>query len=197
MSTLWSPEAVAAYVAGIALAVVAYLQFFGSAREGREADQRQANLRELRTATDTANSLKAFLVPEMRTLEYYLDLARANDTLPQLRVALSTRLEERYGERMRSLPSAFTHVHTAYGEIHGRFLRIDEILDAYAASGTLPTGSTLPDHLFALRSHMDSLDRLIVAARNDFSRETPLPDDWDPSITVQPGRRRSQRRIGR
>lgn len=189
MSTLGSPEAVAAYIAAVPTVFAGYLTYL-QFRGGRNYDQRQANLRELRTATDTATSLKAFLLPELRTLEYYLDLARAGGELPQLRVAVSSRLESMFGERMRSLPSAFADVQAAYGDTYGRFLRIDEILDAYAASGVLPTGSTVPDHLFALRSHVDSLDRLIVAARNDFSRIVPLPADWDTSIVLQPGRRR-------
>ncbi|MFJ9703759.1 hypothetical protein [Streptomyces sp. NPDC101234] len=128
-------------------------------------DQRQANTDELRTATNAATSLGEFLRPGLRTLERHLDEARAGRELSQLRVALSTRLEARYGARVRSLPST----------------------------------STVPDHLFVLRSHVDSLDGLIAVARNDFSRAVPLPDGWDPSIAVQvqPARRRVQHRFGR
>ena len=200
MSTLWSPEAVAAYVGAIGasfVGAVAYAQTRSTSRDGRDHDQRQANLRELRAATDTVTSLKTFFVPELRTLEYYVDRARSGDTLPPLRVALSSRLETTYGERMRSLPSVFEHVQAAYEGAIGQVLRIDEILDEYTASGVLPSGSTVADHLFTLRSRVDSLDGLIEAARYDFSRVAPLPVGWDAAFTVPPGRARAQRRYGR
>ncbi|MFI6459024.1 hypothetical protein [Streptomyces sp. NPDC050528] len=199
MTTLWSPEAVAAYVGAVAasfVGAVAYAQTRSTARDGRDYDQRQANLRELRAATNAATSFKTTIVPELRTLDYYLDRARVGEPLPPLRVALSSRLDSMYGERMRSLPSAFEHVQAAYEGALGQVLRIDEILDEYTVSGSLPSGSIVGDHVFTLRSRVDSLDGLIEAARYDFSRIAPLPSGWDASFAVPPGRGRTPRHFG-
>ncbi len=173
------------------MGALAYAQTRSTARDGRDHDQRQANLQELRAATDTAISLRTFIVPELRTLEYYVDVARSRQPLPPLRVALPSRLESMYGERMRSLPSVFEHVQGAYEGVLG------QILDEYGASGTLASGSAVADHLFTLRSRVDSLDGLIEAARYDFSMIAPLPAGWDSSFAVPPGRGRTRRRLGR
>ncbi|MFE2421304.1 hypothetical protein [Streptomyces hokutonensis] len=200
MATFVSPEVVAAYVGAVAATFVgalAYAQTRSTARDGRDHDQRQANLQELRAATDTTISVRTFIAQELRTLEYYVDVARSGQALPPLRVALSSRLEGMYGERMRSLPAAFEHVQAAYEGVLGQILRVDQILDEYGASGVLPSGSVVADHLFTLRSRVDSLDGLIEAARYDFSTIVPLPAGWDSSFTVPPGRGRTRRRLGR
>ncbi|WP_405880173.1 hypothetical protein OG747_16950 [Streptomyces sp. NBC_01384] len=199
MSTLWSAEAVAAYIGAIAAAfagALAYVQTRSTDRVARSQDEQQSNLQELRSATNTCTALNASMLTVLRALENYLDLARAGNALPPSRISLSTRLDTQYGERMRSLPASFRHVQAVYEGVLLNVGRIDDALDGYDVSGSLPTGTAIADHLYSLRTRVDSLDGLIEAAGYDFSRIAALPTGWDASFAVPPGRGRTRRRLG-
>ncbi|WP_405887942.1 hypothetical protein OG762_16945 [Streptomyces sp. NBC_01136] len=170
MSTLWSAEAVAAYIGAIAAAfagALAYVQTRSTDRVARSQDEQQSNLQELRSATNTCTALNASMLTVLRALE-----------------------------RMRSLPASFRHVQAVYEGVLLNVGRIDDALDGYDVSGSLPTGTAIADHLYSLRTRVDSLDGLIEAAGYDFSRIAALPTGWDASFAVPPGRGRTRRRLG-
>ncbi|MEV0092029.1 hypothetical protein [Streptomyces sp. NPDC050738] len=182
MSTLTSPEAIAAGIGAIASIAAAALVFkltSSSTRDGRSLDQQNLNLTTMRSAADSGRSFKTFALSELRDLNYYIDLARSGNPLSSSRVALSSRAESMYGTQMRSLPGPFQHVHMAYENSLGHMRRIDAILDDYASSGTLPTGSALADYLYALRSQIDGMEGLIAASEHEFSTRNQLPPSWN------------------
>ncbi|MEW1826395.1 hypothetical protein [Streptomyces sp. NPDC088196] len=188
MTTLPSPEAVTAYVGAVGasfVGAVAYTQTRSTARDGQDYDQLQANLRELRATTNAATSFKSTIVPELRTLDYYLDRARIGEPLPPLRVALSLRLDSMYGERTHSLPSAFEHVQAAYEGALGQVLRIDEISWTSTrsrarcrAAGTRHS-PCLPD-----ADGHPATSASEATRTGHHRRQSPLPDDHPPTLTV-------------